>query len=387
MKWSFIIIVLQLLVGCQSNDGYVIKGELAGAPENEWIYLMDVDQHQYYDSVQLHDGRFEFRGKVNLPELRKIIFYKDPTQRIYGWANILCIPVYVENSEILVSIPFAEMPSKLAKKVPASLRIEGSGVHDLYQGYIQQIEPLNLKFDGVFDQYRQVYYRGKGSEQDVIKCVKEMDMLRDSIYHYGVDFIRKHGDSPVATYVVNKLAVERYGREEAQRVLELFSPQVRTGEMGEQLEKTLIGKTLYVNDMMPDFLVLDINLNEKRLSECVHKGRYTLVELWASWCGPCRHDIPRLKETYKRFHEKGFDIVSVSIDDEMDKWKSAVSREGMEWTQVCGAKGVKYGKECMQAFGVNAVPSGFLIDPQGKVIDVAARGGWLNMKLIELFGE
>ena len=72
MKWSFIIIVLQLLVGCQSNDGYVIKGELAGAPENEWIYLMDVDQHQYYDSVQLHDGRFEFRGKVNLPELRKI---------------------------------------------------------------------------------------------------------------------------------------------------------------------------------------------------------------------------------------------------------------------------------------------------------------------------
>ena len=138
---------------------------------------------------------------------------------------------------------------------------------------------------------------------------------------------------------------------------------------------------------MPDFLVMDINSNEKKLSECVHKGRYTLVELWASWCGPCRHDIPHLKETYKRFHEKGFDIVSVSIDDEMDKWKSAVSREGMEWTQVCGAKGVKYGKECMQAFGVNAVPSGFLIDPQGKVIDVAARGGWLNMKLIELFGE
>ena len=94
MKWSFIIIVLQLLVGCQSNDGYVIKGDLAGAPENEWIYLMDVDQHQYYDSVQLHDGRFEFRGKVNLPELRKIIFYKDPTRRVYGWANILCIPVY-----------------------------------------------------------------------------------------------------------------------------------------------------------------------------------------------------------------------------------------------------------------------------------------------------
>lgn len=100
--------------------------------------------------------------------------------------------------------------------------------------------------------------------------------------------------------------------------------------MGKQFEKTLIGKPLYVNDMMPDFLVLDINLNEKKLSEYVHKGRYTLVELWASWCGPCRYDIPYLKETYKRFHEKGFDIVSVSIDDDMDKWKSAVSREGME---------------------------------------------------------
>ena len=389
MKLVVIIISILSLLACQGKtDGFRLKGELTGKSENGWVYLMDADQKVYYDSVQLNQGQFEFIGKVNAPELLSIVYFKNPARRVTGWADIMTVPVYVENSEIRVSVPFEEIPSKLAKKMPESLHIEGSVSHDLYREYMQQVEPLSVKYREVFDLYRQSYYRGKGTEEDVFRNVRTLDSIRDSIYRCGVDFIKRHGDSRVAFYVAGKLAVDRYGREEARRVAALFPEAVKATEEGRQVQRELLDKPLYCNDMLPDIEVLDTDLQKKMLSECVKKGRYTLVEFWASWCGPCRHDIPQLKKTYARFHDKGFDIVSVSIDSEIDKWGKAVSEEGMNWMQTCaseGEEGVKFGKKCLEVFGINGVPSGFLVDPEGRVVNVEARGGWLNMELAQLF--
>lgn len=146
MKWMIIIWGLLSLVGCQSKpEGFVIKGEFQGAPENEWVYLMNTGQTMYYDSVQLKKGRFEFKGKVDYPELRCITYFNDPSQRIYGWDKIMELPIYVENSTIRVSLPFAELPSKLEKKVPENLRVEGSYAHDLYAKYKERVTPFVVK--------------------------------------------------------------------------------------------------------------------------------------------------------------------------------------------------------------------------------------------------
>ena len=157
--------------------------------------------------------------------------------------------------------------------------------------------------------------------------------------------------------------------------------------MGQRAMKVLLEQPLYVGDMLPDFDVLNVDLQTVKLSTLLKKGHYTLVELWASWCGPCRADIPHLKETYQRYHEKGFEMVSISIDDDMEAWQKAVKEEGMPWTQICGANGNGYKKECMKLFGVNGVPSCVLIDKEGRVISTNARGGWLNEKLATLFKE
>ena len=109
------------LIGCQNKpEGFVIKGVFQGAPENEWVYLMNVEQTVYYDSVQLKKERFEFKGKVDYPELRCITYFKDPSQRIYGWDKIMVLPIYVENSDIRISLPFAELPSKSEKRIPSN---------------------------------------------------------------------------------------------------------------------------------------------------------------------------------------------------------------------------------------------------------------------------
>lgn len=367
---------------CQAQrDGFVVKGELRGAPEKEWVFLTDVNQNVFYDSVQLQQGRFEFRGRMETPGLRSITIFKDPGERNYGWKNILVIPVYMENSEIRITAPYSEIPSKADKGTPESLRVAGSAVHDLSAAYKKRVEPFELKYNELFDQYRKAYYYREGTEEDVFRCVRDMDAMRDSIYYCGVDFIRKHGDSPVALYIAGGLNVSRYGKTEAQRAAGLFSAQFR----GEEQVKALLKKPLYINDLMPDVQVLNDDLQTVKLSEYVKKGRYTLVEFWASWCGPCRSDIPHLKETYERYHAKGFDVVSVSIDDDHAKWKKAVEEEKMSWLQACAVGGKGFDKECMRAFGVRGVPSGFLVDPEGKIVHLSARGGWLNLKLSELF--
>ena len=137
MKVFIILAGLLMLGACTGKpEGFILKGELEGAPDDHWVFLTNTGQTHYYDSTRLKNGRFEFKGKVDSPELRCITYFKDPSQRVFGWDKILNIPVYVENAAIQVTLPFAEMPSKLQKELPAGLQVKGSESHDLYLSLI-----------------------------------------------------------------------------------------------------------------------------------------------------------------------------------------------------------------------------------------------------------
>ena len=213
MKLFIIIAGLLMLGACTGKtEGFVLKGELEGAPDDHWVFLTNTGQTHYYDSTRLKNGRFEFKGKVDSPELRCITYFKDPSQRVFGWDKILNIPVFIENAVIQVTLPFAEMPSKLQKELPAGLQVKGSESHDLYMAYKRRVTPFVLQNDSLFDAYRHVYYYKKGTEEDVFRCVREMDAVRDSIFYTGVGFIRRHISSPVAVYVAKGLNVRAHER-------------------------------------------------------------------------------------------------------------------------------------------------------------------------------
>lgn len=387
-KISTIACALLLLGACQSKpEGFVIKGELTGAPENKWIYLTDYDQKIYYDSTQLKNGHFEFEGKLEYPELCRITYFKDPSQRIYGWSNILSVPVFVENATIHFSVPFTEMPTKSQDVMPGSLQITGSTSHNLYREYWNIVAPLMAKDDSLFTEYQKTYYYKMGTEEDVFRCVTEMDAIKESIFNTGKDFIRNHPESYVALYVATTLDVARYGRNEAQTIAALIPESIKASPKGQAAVKALLECPMYKGDQLPDFDVYNTNLQIVKLSSLLKEGHYMLVELWASWCGPCRADIPHLKETYERYHGKGFEMVSISVDDDTSAWLKAVKEEGMPWTQACGVNGKGYDKECLNLFGVRGVPSCVLIDGNGKVLSTSCRGSWLNKTLATLYQE
>ena len=162
MKVFIILAGLLMLGACTGKpEGFVLKGELKGAPDDHWVFLTNTGQTHYYDSTRLKTDGLSSKGKLTVRNCVVLLILKIPHNGFFGWDKILNIPVYVENAAIQVTLPFAEMPSKLQKELPAGLQVKGSESHDLYMAYKRRVTPFVLQNDSLFDAYRHVYYYKK----------------------------------------------------------------------------------------------------------------------------------------------------------------------------------------------------------------------------------
>ncbi len=127
----------------------------------------------------------------------------------------------------------------------------------------------------------------------------------------------------------------------------------------------------------------DLNGKAVTLSDYAGKGKYVLVDFWASWCAPCRMEMPNVVKAYKQFHPKGFEIVGVSFDQKKESWAAAVKSLGMTWPQMSDLKGW----QCAAAktYGITTIPSNILIDPQGKIVKIDLMGEELQKVLSEIY--
>ena len=144
-------------------------------------------------------------------------------------------------------------------------------------------------------------------------------------------------------------------------------------------------KNAIVGKQFTDLEEPDVDGNMHKLSEYVGKGKWVLVDFWASWCGPCLREMPNVVAAYEKYHAKGFDVVGLSFDNKKEPWVQAIADQKMPWTHLSDLKGWR--TVASGVYDVNSIPDNLLIDPQGKIVARGLRGEALQAKLKTIFGE
>ena len=144
-------------------------------------------------------------------------------------------------------------------------------------------------------------------------------------------------------------------------------------------------KNAYVGKQFTDLEEADADGKLHKLSEYVGKGKWVLVDFWASWCGPCMQEMPNVVAAYEKYHAKGFDVVGLSFDNKKEPWLKAIADQKMPWTHLSDLKGWR--TVASSVYDVNSIPDNLLIDPQGKIVARGLRAQALQDKLKQIFGE
>ncbi len=388
MKNFFCMATMGLMaMACTSQpavDGYVLKGNIEGLPDGTHVQLVPVshDSELPFADTTVVNGQFVFTGKMEEPRAFHLLV-KDA----YGSRNLM-----LENAQM-------EVTGKLVAKKESdggvsynlsSLLVKGSPLSARYDSlwsartYLDSLYALNGRKFAAFDSLMRAAYQVKDqakiqqlrqSEEGKARAAadKEFFTTVDSLYHHVVMANKDSFWGPLMM-----ISFTSYLSEDMKPWYEAFSPAAKQSYYGQKVKEELYpaGKE---GTKVPDFKVKDKTGKEVSLSALRQGKKYVLIDFWASWCNPCRKEIPNLKRLYAQYSGKGFEIVSISIDQKKADWEKALKEEGLTWPNFLDETGVA------ALYKVKFVPTMYLITADGVMIGENLRGEALAEKLKELF--
>lgn len=380
----FATILITTLAYSQDNlsGKYSIKMDISTLPDKPgklyYSYYNLATRESFSDSIEVKDDNsVKIKGTLEEPVLMSLRYVSslEPAKRKQKTGNATLF--YVEPTDI----------NLIVKDSLSGSEIKGSKTDLAYRNLSETLKPFNARQNVLFNDWSALSAKKDSAGMKLKEA--EIDAMSEEIIEkvYKPWYKENATKTPVA---IRALRMIRANTEEEYRAVEelIKLMPVKYQELPSAkniAEGIVIARKTAIGAIAMDFTQNDTLDNPVSLSS--FRGKYVLLDFWASWCGPCRRENPNLVKSFNKYKDKGFTVFSVSLDQpgKKDRWMKAIHDDNLTWTHVSDLK--YWANAIAKQYNINGIPASFLIDPQGKIIAKDLRGEELDKKLEEVFNS
>lgn len=360
-----LISLIIFMISCMPKDNKSeILIETRGYADSTLIYLVNMETATTIDSGYIVNNQLVFYVDVVEPTpflIRPVFVTRESFESRSFWK---------ENRQLTIRAEKGNLNN--ARLEGSEIQIQADLVKEIKDRLIQLNDSLYTAYKSLEDKQSEeaLALRAKGKE--ITKAITDAD----------VNYIKENPDELFSVITLKGLMTYTIPKDKTRALYDGLGVEMQSTKYGISIKKYLeLSRDLKVGDEAIDFLLPDLDGNLVGLSN--FKGKYILLDFWGSGCGPCRMENPNLLRNYIAYRNKGFEIISISFDKNSEAWANAVKKDSMIWTTVCDLKGSD--GDVIMTYNVYFVPTYFLIDPDGVIIDKFLGTGQLDGKLKEIF--
>lgn len=379
MKKAFGILVIGLvLVACKSDvkveqEAYTITGTVPGVHNGVRAYLKNVDQQRreiIQDSVIVFDEKFTFKGFTERPQLWYLTINSVDGN----------LPLIIENEDFTIAVNSEDLKKST---------VSGSKSNEAFTTYTRNYQDLVNKRNTLLAENATLQSTEDATAKN--KIAIQIKNANQELSNYPLDFIKEHPDNYFSLLLLESLITTTntdIGTLETQ--FNLLAPELKNLDYGQRvLDQLKVKKmqlaqfsALDVGKIAPDFSAPDPDGNPVTLSDI--RGKVTIIDFWASWCGPCRKENPNVVKVYQKYHDKGLEIINVSLDrpGHKEKWLKAIKDDKLTWHHVSHLN--YFDDPVAKLYNIRAIPSTYILDASGTIVAKNLRGAALDAKIAEL---